>query len=363
MYCICHCRSILVALLLCTTAVRCSNTTDSYDEDEGLGDDAVTTRSSDIKTMLKSISSIGVPANLMTAVVILETPSMRRKPFNLFILHQSFVDFIACLGTFFLQFFDDIHDVSNTVAADIFCRVWVATSWMWINILASTYNLTFMTLERHQAVTRPLQYDESKVRRRLPYACVAAWLLAAAVFSPDVIFSRIVDDECRANIDIPPNLYKFFFFFWMFMTTIIPSVVMVSCYAHMAYVLRQSSKQFDTDDGRGEKRKQDNRVDHMKTAQNNVLQTGVILVIVYVICWSYLILINAFIVYQVLDNFSSMEWNLALTLVLGNSCINPFIYSFRYREFQIAAKSLFKKIFCKKQSNVQEVSSITKSTV
>ena len=287
--------------------------------------------------MLMSIAGVGIPANLMTASVILSTPSMRKKPFNLFILHQSFVDFIACLVTFFLQIFNDINAIGNSVAADVFCRIWVATSLMWITILASTYNLIFMTIERHQAVTRPLQYDESKVRRRLPIFCIMVWVIAFAIFSPDIIFSRIVEGECRANIDIGPSLYKFFFYFWMCTNVILPTIIMLSCYAHMMLYLRKTSQKFQTKSSDAEP---DKRQQYLKSAQNNVLQTGFILVAMYVICWSYLTLIDAFIVYKVLGNFSSIEWNMALALVLGNSCINPFIYSFRYHEFQVGLKNI-----------------------
>ena len=352
-------RLEIVLIAACTSLSRCSLTTTRsdmateyyhsndtvvYDADNGLGDDSVTTRSTDIKIMLLTISSFGIPANIMVAIIIISTPAMRRKPFNIFILHQSFVDFIASAVTFFLQLFDDIDTISSRVGADIFCRVWVATSLMWITILASTYNLTCMTIERHRAVTRPLLYDELKVRRRLPFVCIMVWVCAFAVFSPDIIFSRIVDGQCRANIDIPPNLYKFFFFFWTFTTTLIPTTIMVSCYSHMAYFLMKSAKQFGPENTNvgsqsSSQIEPDKRQQYMKAAQKNVLQTGAILVIVYAICYSYLIIIDSFIISKVL-NFSSMEWNVALALVLGNSCINPLIYSFRYHQFQLALKSL-----------------------
>ena len=322
---------------------------------EGLGDDSVTTRSTPIKIMLTSISAVGILANIMTAAVILCTPSMRRKNFNIFILHQTFVDCIACLNVFFLQFFDDITRISNSVAADIYCRVWVATSLMWITILASTYNLVSMSIERHQAVTKPLQYNEEEVKRRIPFIFILVWVLAFAVFSPDFIYSRIVDGECRANIDMPQKVYEALFFFWMFATTIIPSVVMVLCYTHMCYFLMKSANQFNyCQNGEPDKRQQ-----HMKAAQKNVLQTGVLLVIVYVFCWTYLTIINFFIVYGILDNFSSMEWNVALSLVLLNCCINPFIYSIRYHEFQRALRRL--RIGCNKRASDDNVNSVQMS--
>ena len=130
----------------------------NYDviNENSLGNSAVTTRSNDIKIMLLTISSVGIPANIFCGIVILATPWMRRKPFNVFLLHQAFVDFMVCSSTCFLQLFDDINSVPSGKSADVFCRVWVATSLMWMTIITSTFNLTAMTLERYKAVTLPL---------------------------------------------------------------------------------------------------------------------------------------------------------------------------------------------------------------
>ena len=311
------------------------------DGNGGLGDGAITTRPLDIRIVLISVASVGIPANFMTGVVILTTKTMRKKPFNIFILHQTLIDLLACLVTFFLQFFDDADAIDNPVAADIFCKLWAATSLMWTTILASTYNLTCMAIERHQAITRPLKYDELKVIRRIPFVFLIVWVLAFAVFSPNMIFSRYVDGACRANIDQPPSLYKFFFIFWATTTTVIPSTIMIVCYGRMAYFLRESAKAFDSEDQK--QGTMDNRQKYMKAAHSNVLQTGVMLAVVYVICWTYLFTIDGLIIYGVIANFSGIEWNTGLALALCNSCVNPFIYSFRYHEFQQALKDLVRR--------------------
>ena len=333
---------LLFFILIFSATETSKNDTDSFSKDQN----SVTTRSTNIKIMLISVSSIGIPANIVCGSVIFATPLMRKKPFNMFILHQSFVDLMACLATFLVQFFDDITVFSHPVLAEIYCRVWVATSFMWMTIITSTFNLTAMTLERYRAITKPLQYDETKVRRRIPFICIFVWLLGFIIFSPDIIFSRIQDGECRANIAMGNDMYKFFFCFWMCTNVIIPTSIMLTCYAHMAYVLNKSVLKFSKD--KSVSVKEDNRQIKMKSAQNNVLQTGFILVVVYVICWTYLTGINALIVFRVLENFSGIEWNIALVLVLGNSVINPLVYSFRYHEFQEAAIAILKRLFLSK---------------
>ena len=57
--------------------------------------------------MLTIISCIGIPGNIIVLIVILAAPEMRSKVFNMFIVHQSVIDLLACVGTLLRQFFYD----------------------------------------------------------------------------------------------------------------------------------------------------------------------------------------------------------------------------------------------------------------
>ena len=308
---------------------------------EGLGDDAVTRKATFFEIILMCIASIGIVSNLMVCIVILNTRSMRKKPFNIFILHQSFVDTIACLVQLFMQIFNNVNVVTSQKAADIYCKIWLSTLLGWVTIIASTYNLTFLTIERHSAVTKPLHYDQSRVKRRLPFVFLMVWMLPFANFAWDMDHSRVAEHSCRANIDTPPPMRKFFFYFRMFTNVLLPTTIMIGCYVHMGFSIRKSATKFDnisTNTSTKTICEKNHRQQTMRAAQRNVLQTGLLLVVMYIICWSYVTLILALIVHKVLNNFSSIQWNVALAIVLSNSCINPFIYSFRYHEFQKAFK-------------------------
>ena len=63
--------------------------------------------------MLTIISCIGIPGNIMVLIVILSSPVMRYKVYNMFIVHQSAIDLLACVCTLLLQFFNDMNSVKN----------------------------------------------------------------------------------------------------------------------------------------------------------------------------------------------------------------------------------------------------------
>ena len=96
----------------------------------------------------------------------------------------------------------------------------------------------------------------------------------------------------------------------------------------------------------------------MRRAQRNVLHVGMMLVAAFVVCWTYLTVIHAMVVYEMI-HYGDVKWNVAIAVILINSCINPFIYSMRYEEFQATAKAM---IFKKKQDQRSNVSK-TNSTM
>ena len=57
------------------------------------------------------ISSVGLPGNILSACVIVSSPSMRRKPINIFIVSQSCIDFGVCLTSLLLPFKDSLEGI------------------------------------------------------------------------------------------------------------------------------------------------------------------------------------------------------------------------------------------------------------
>ena len=82
-------------------------------EEVGLVDNLVVMFDSCSQLMLTIISCIGIPGNIMVLIVILTTPEMRHKVFNMFIVHQSVIDLLACVGTLLLQYFNDMNSVKD----------------------------------------------------------------------------------------------------------------------------------------------------------------------------------------------------------------------------------------------------------
>ena len=115
---------------------------------------------------------------------------------------------------------------------------------MWVFLLASSYNLTAMSIERHGAITRQLKYDENVVRRRFPLTMVLVYILVILHMLPTYISSHYVDGACRLNLNLQKDLRNSLTYVAMFMDLILPGSIMLVCYIRMAMFLKNAMRPF-----------------------------------------------------------------------------------------------------------------------
>ena len=101
--------------------------------------------------------------------------------------------------------------------------------------------------------------------------------------------------------------------------------------------------------------------DKSNQARKNVIKTLALVAFCYILCWTwnqiYYFMFN--LGYPV--DFSSNFFHFTIVMMLSNSVVNPFIYTFQYASFKQAAKQLFCKCLVKDvESNSHSlVSSVT----
>lgn len=73
----------------------------------------------------------------------------------------------------------------------------------------------------------------------------------------------------------------------------------------------------------------------------------------FVACWTPFMVIG--IVYNITKyiDFGGVFYNFSMALALTNSCVNPFIYAAKYREFQDGVKRLVSKMKGSKPTQIQ----------
>ena len=279
-------------------------------------------------------AAFGLPGNLFTIFVLLSSSKIRSKPVNIFIIHQSIIDTMVCIVTILVTRYNGVHYFSSDLGEIFLCTVWYTRSVMWACIQCSGYNLMFLTLERFWAVTKPFQYNQEKVLARLPYIFLFTWIIGFATIIPNSMFNRMVQGTCAPFYVLSEAwMLKVIGGYSLLAACIIPGGVMIAAYVLIWKSMRKSQR-FQNQDTANVSTK-------LKQAQMNLLQTCVILVIMFFLCW-----INHIIRFILINggyfmSLSRTYYPSTLFFIILNSCLNPFVYCVRYKEFQGQVAAIF----------------------
>ena len=81
----------------------------------------------------------------------------------------------------------------------------------------------------------------------------------------------------------------------------------------------------------------------MSAAGRNAVITSLMICCGFVACWSFNQIFFFINTISLSVDFSTWFYHFTVVLVLTSSCINPFIYAAKYREFQTAVKRMLGK--------------------
>lgn len=303
---------------------------------------------------------IGVLGNALVMIVFRHLRSKRSQA-NLFILNQSLADFVTSL--FIITFGTTRivrHSLSHYGASGFFlCRFWWSRFFVFSGFAVSTFNLTAMSIERYIAVVHPLKYQVFFKRRNTTIIILIVWIVGPIMQWVFPIWQHAsVDGSCIFKsswtkvhgIVVGVVLFCWEYFF--------PCLIMSYAYVTILRTLRIKERlvhaQVGAPDQGGEPKtdangnakgntvnKNNASSKQAQARRKNVTVTLFILFIVYFVCWTP----NQFTFLQFNLggplNFDGIWYHFTVVAAFCNTCINPFIYALKHRQFQAGMKSLF----------------------
>ena len=280
-----------------------------------------------IVKLLYAFSSVGIFGNITAVVVFLSGAHLRRKPINIFFVHQSLIDICACLFTIIEEVIAEFG-----INGIITCHLFISKTCSAVALYTSTYNLTMLTIERHFAIVKPLQYNTDKVMARMPILFIGEWFFIIVVFLFAPITTVYQNGVCLVIFRLAGTILIDMMSPYLFTVAIvIPLVVMSICYWRMIRALFKSSASFDNTNPNAVK---------LRAAQVNLFQTCLIMLVVFLGCW--LTSQSAMLLYIVgrYPNLGNDHYSIGRLMTLMNSAVNPYIYAIRYDDFKQQMKHL-----------------------
>ena len=147
---------------------------------------------------------------------------------------------------------------------------------------------------------------------------------------------QVVNGHCRINVIWPsPQFKNVSGVAIISIQFIIPLLILIYCYGRIVWTLtRRIDSKLDSTNTQSDK---------FQLARTNTIKTLLLVALCFIICWSanQIMYLMFNLGYDL--NFNGTLLKFSILLVFLNSTVNPFIYLFKYQDYQ---KALKKCLFC-----------------
>ena len=244
----CVCNNCISAMEYTTVAVP---TTDFADEEEG---DATAIRVEDTLSILYLIiGALGLVGNSLVLTVVAYYKPMRKRISNMYIANQSVLDLCVSFILIMTTIYQDEEGTHlSGFSGEAYCRLWLTKLPLWGLLVSSSYNLTFLTIERYLAVVHAIWHKMHFNRKKVLITIVLAWVIGLGYnISFMVPTAGLVEDGGCTVFSVYPSIewQRFNGIFTIFLQFFVPLVILIFCYSRMALVLRSRVQPSDVKPG------------------------------------------------------------------------------------------------------------------
>ncbi|XP_039313653.1 cardioacceleratory peptide receptor isoform X2 [Solenopsis invicta] len=255
----------------------------------------------------------------------------RKSRMNFFIMQLAFADLLVGL----ISVLTDIIWKTSVVwyAGNIACKL--IRFMQAVVTYSSTYVLVALSIDRYDAITRPMNFSGSWWRARA--LVITAWALSA-LFSLPIIFlyeERRIQDTMQCWIDLTPTQWKIYMSLVSFSLFIAPTVIIGGCYTVIVVTIWSQGSALRQGPTRDTRRASSRGL--IPKAKIKTVKMTFVIVFVFILCWSPYIVFDLL---QVYGHVPKTQTNIAVATFIQslsslNSAANPIIYC------------LFSTTFCK----------------
>ncbi|XP_072048065.1 galanin receptor type 1-like [Amphiura filiformis] len=287
------------------------------------------------------IGCCGLLGNGLVCFVLILRRRKFRSNTGLLIFNQSLIDLISSAVFSSLRFGPDSYALPSIFWSDAICKVWASEYILWSLFYVSTSNLVVISLDRYFAMCHPIRHRSTFTKRRVQFAMGAAWAIGFIYESYWIGLNHFmpITGACKpqwpnATVQMAVGILLFI------LEYLFPIFLMGFCYINIICVIhRRRHSNLNT------------QVENFLRARKNVSITLCLVAVSFFVCWtptevSYL-MFNCGWGYD----FQSIFHDAVVVLVQLNLCVNPWIYSFKYEQFQRQTKDIFCSCCCDSTAN------------
>ena len=310
------------------------------------------------------IFCIGAIGNLLVIYVIIFNKKINTtSSFNILVMLLAVADLLVSmvgLPIYYLST-DAFNHPDASHGGDYLCMFFTGYFIPFFLLDVSVFALMLIAIGRRKAITKPLSVlddDDVTIKKILPILFAIAIPLALGM--PTVFGLRytpekpMVGNHCSYRYTFIESIVIYCVAFSI--DTIIPIVVLITCFAHISQSFKRTSKLLTKSVQQQSQQQQqpNNKIpnDAIFKQKLKSISTMRLVVIAFFLC----ILPNHVLYLASLAGVGGLGWNTEICQVgvlirFTNSCVNPLLYSFMSQKFRKNFKSTFPFCFDKRRQH------------
>ena len=296
-----------------------------------------------------TIGSLGIAGNMFVILVILMSSSLKQRLYNLFLLNQSWIDLTVAILIIVRTNLPSADVSSDTFLDEVYYRLWLSGMPLWATMHVSTTNLVFLTIERYLSIVHCMWHKVHVTRNCVLAMLVLVWVIGFIFEMAFVIPATVIRNGHCCPLECRPlgDAQAVFAIVHSIFTFYLPLAIILFCYSRITLMLHQNTR-FRRNNNNNNNNKSVGGTMRMESrgiiwtkARRNTIQTMIVVSLVFTLCW----IINQvyFVGYNLgyRDDLYSPLYKYSGIAVYLNCCVNPLIYSFKYKHFKDELKRLW----------------------
>ncbi|XP_071482513.1 somatostatin receptor type 2-like [Diadema antillarum] len=240
---------------------------------------------------------------------------------NIYILNLAIMDFMFVLT---LPFQGVQASSLHWPFGRLMCKL--VTGYDSVNMFASVFTLSFMSVDRYVAVVYPISSIRYRTKTKTRIFCCLVWFSAILLALPSWLYQDIDEsgEHCyTANIKTDAEVY-FYCYFNVMLGFILPLLVILTAYTALLYKMLRSNLPLRSDGASAAQR-----------ASKRVSILTISVIVVFFICWMpYHAMQIAFAIDVPKSKALRVSYSFIVCWCYSNSCFNPLVYTFIGENFK-----------------------------
>uniref|UniRef100_X2B7B6 G-protein coupled receptors family 1 profile domain-containing protein n=1 Tax=Capitella teleta TaxID=283909 RepID=X2B7B6_CAPTE len=252
------------------------------------------------------MASLGIISNAFTLAVIYSTPKFTRTKSGLFIAQQTSIDLLSSLFFIVTKVVLFIKIDISGILGELFCRLIMSNSLLWVCLKASTLNLLNIAFERYLQIVHPIYHRQHFTFNKTYLLLAQAWLGSIVLNFPLFLASFAENGACNFVDGLMGSIEaQFSYGFVEFVAVyLMPLGLMTFFYGF------------------------------------NLAKMFLLVSFLYIVCWTptqlYCLLfgLRTWIHLPFHQPFQDPGYALAMSMAVLNLCVNPMVYACKYTAFR-----------------------------